>query len=137
MENINEEAILENAISWIKDNKKVALATVVETWGSSPFQVGTKMIISNEGNFIGSVSGGCIEAKVIEECIELFKNKISVGSRKGTLRFANYDWEWETITSKTTVDKFYRLDVSVSLLGDNVPSRSIVGFIFDDEIENE
>ena len=39
--------------------------------------------------------------------------------------------------SKTTVDKFYRLDVSVSLLGDNVPSRSIVGFIFDDEIENE
>ncbi len=77
MENINEEAILEDAISWIKDNKKVALATVVETWGSSPFQVGTKMIISNEGNFIGSVSGGCIEAKVIEECIELFKNKVS------------------------------------------------------------
>ncbi len=68
----------------------------------------------------------------------LFKNKVSVGSRKGTLRFANYDWEWETITSKTTVDKFYRLDVSVSLLGDNVPSRSIVGFVFDDgQIENE
>ena len=64
----------------------------------------------------------------------LFKNKVSVGSRKGTLRFANYDWEWETVTSKTTVDKFYRL-MFLLLLGDNVPSRSIVGFIFDDEIE--
>ncbi len=68
----------------------------------------------------------------------LFNNKVSVGSKKGALRFASYDWEWETITSKTTVDKFYRLDVSVSLLGDNVPSRSIVGFIFDgNEIEND
>ncbi len=77
MESINEETILKDAISWINDNKKVALATVIKTWGSSPFQVGTKMIISNEGDFIGSVSGGCIEAKVIEECIELLKNKTS------------------------------------------------------------
>tara|TARA_B100000925_G_C21646782_1_gene319714 strand:- start:104 stop:433 length:330 start_codon:yes stop_codon:yes gene_type:complete len=77
MVNVNEETILKDAISWIKNNKKVALATVIETWGSSPFQAGTKMIINNNGDFIGSVSGGCIEAKVIEECIELLKNKIS------------------------------------------------------------
>ena len=77
MVNVNDETILKDAISWIKNNKKVALATVIETWGSSPFQAGTKMIINNNGDFIGSVSGGCIEAKVIEECIELLKNKIS------------------------------------------------------------
>ena len=69
--------ILEEAISWIESNQKVALATVVQTWGSSPFQVGSKMIISEKGNFLGSVSGGCVEASVINECMELMKNKNS------------------------------------------------------------
>ena len=69
--------ILEEAISWIESNQKVALATVVQTWGSSPFQVGSKMIISEKGNFLGSVSGGCVETSVINECMELIKNNNS------------------------------------------------------------
>ena len=71
------DRILEEAISWIKSGEKVALATVVETWGSSPFQIGSKMIINEKGNFLGSVSGGCVETNVISECIELIKNKNS------------------------------------------------------------
>ena len=77
MEKSNELEILEEAISWLKINKKVVLATVISTWGSSPFRVGTKMIINEEGDFLGSVSGGCIEANVIEESVELLKNKYS------------------------------------------------------------
>ena len=71
------DTIIEKAISWIESGQKVALATVVETWGSSPFQVGTKMIIDEKGNFLGSVSGGCVENSVITECVKLIKNKNS------------------------------------------------------------
>ena len=72
-----KEMILEEAISWIESGQQVALATVVETWGSSPFQIGSKMVINEKGNFLGSVSGGCVETSVITECLELIKNKNS------------------------------------------------------------
>ena len=71
------DTILEEAISWIESDKQVVLATVVQTWGSSPFQIGSKMIIDEKGNFLGSVSGGCVETSVITECLELIKNKNS------------------------------------------------------------
>ena len=77
MEKLNELEVLEKAISWLKLNKKAVLATVISTWGSSPFRIGTNMIINEEGDFLGSVSGGCIEANVIEESIELLENEYS------------------------------------------------------------
>tara|TARA_B100001559_G_scaffold265429_1_gene231560 strand:+ start:246 stop:572 length:327 start_codon:yes stop_codon:yes gene_type:complete len=73
----SSETILETANSWIETDQKVALATVIETWGSSPCQIGSKMIINEKGKFLGSVSGGCVEANVINECLELMKNKNS------------------------------------------------------------
>ena len=69
--------ILEEAISWIESGQQVALATVIKTWGSSPFQGGSKMIINEKGNFLGSVSGGCVETNVITEGLELIKNRNS------------------------------------------------------------
>ena len=78
MKDLSEKIIFEKANDWIENNQKVALATVVQTWGSSPLEVGSRMIIKENGDFLGSVSGGCVEAKVIEECISLIKNnKIS------------------------------------------------------------
>ena len=71
------DTILEEAISWIESDKQVVLATVVQTWGSSPFQIGSKMIIDEKGNFLGSVSGGCVETSVITESVQLIKNKNS------------------------------------------------------------
>ena len=71
------ETILESANSWIESKQKVALATVIKTWGSSPCQIGSKMIINEKGEFLGSVSGGCVEANVINECLELMKNNVS------------------------------------------------------------
>ena len=73
----SSELILENANSWIESRQKVALATVIKTWGSSPCPIGSKMIVNDRGDFLGSVSGGCVEANVINECLELIKNKNS------------------------------------------------------------
>ena len=73
----SSETILKSANSWIESGYKVTMATVIETWGSSPCQVGSKMIVNDRGDFLGSVSGGCVEANVINECLELIKNKNS------------------------------------------------------------
>ena len=69
------ETILKSANSWIETKKKVVLATVIKTWGSSPCPIGSKMIVNEKGDFLGSVSGGCVEASIINECLELIKNK--------------------------------------------------------------
>jgi len=73
----SSETILENANSWIESHQKVVIATVIETWGSSPCQIGSKMIVNEKGDFLGSVSGGCVEANIINQCLELIKNKNS------------------------------------------------------------
>ena len=73
----SSETILKSANSWIESGYKVTIATVIETWGSSPCQVGSKMIVNEKGDFLGSVSGGCVEANVINECLELMKKNNS------------------------------------------------------------
>jgi xanthine/CO dehydrogenase XdhC/CoxF family maturation factor len=59
--------ILEQAAAWRHAGKGVALATVVKTWGSSPRPAGAKLAVADDGAFVGSVSGGCVEGVVIEE----------------------------------------------------------------------
>lgn len=61
------EDILGQAAQWRANGKEVALATVVSTWGSSPRPTGSQLAVDRDGNFIGSVSGGCIEGAVIKE----------------------------------------------------------------------
>ena len=69
-----DEDILKAAEEWRKDGREVALATVVETWGSAPRPVGSNLIIDNEGNFLGSVSGGCVEGAVVTEAMDVIEN---------------------------------------------------------------
>jgi xanthine/CO dehydrogenase XdhC/CoxF family maturation factor len=59
--------ILQQAADWRSAGKGVALATVVKTWGSSPRPAGAKLAVTDDGAFVGSVSGGCVEGVVIEE----------------------------------------------------------------------
>ena len=52
---------------WQAENVPLALATVVQTWGSAPRKVGGKMALTADGRIAGSVSGGCVEGAVVEE----------------------------------------------------------------------
>ena len=70
------DEILHKASIWRKENKSVALATVVKTWGSSPRPVGSQMAINEDLDILGSVSGGCIEGSVISEAQEIMKTGI-------------------------------------------------------------
>src|SRR5262245_66522211 len=58
--------VLGYAAEWRARGRGVALATVGSTWGAAPRPVGSQLVVSDAGEFFGSVSGGCIEGAVIE-----------------------------------------------------------------------
>lgn len=62
--------VLAIAEEWRRAGRAVALATVIETWGSAPRPTGSHLVIDADGNFEGSVSGGCVEGAVVAEAIE-------------------------------------------------------------------
>ena len=65
--------VLSTAKRWHEEGRALALATVVSTWGSSPRPTGSQLLIDGEGNFVGSVSGGCIEGAVIGEALAVIR----------------------------------------------------------------
>ena len=87
----NVDDILTPTSIWLKQKRRLALATVISTWGSSPRPVGGQMAIDQNGEIIGSVSGGCIEGAVISEGINSIKD--------GKSRIKDYgisnDMAWE------------------------------------------
>ncbi|MFN8375125.1 MAG: XdhC family protein [Anaerolineae bacterium] len=83
--------ILETVDKWLREDRRIALATVVETWGSSPRQAGAKMAIDQNMAMVGSVSGGCVETAVVQEALKALKD--------GKPRLLNYgvsdDTAWD------------------------------------------
>src|SRR4051812_49844745 len=63
--------ILKTAEAWRREGRGVAIATVVETWGSAPRPVGSHLVIDEDTSFLGSVSGGCGEGAVITEALDV------------------------------------------------------------------
>jgi xanthine dehydrogenase accessory factor len=63
--------VLKAAMAWMDRGHGVALAIVVDTWGSSPRPIGSQLVINDRGAFVGSVSGGCIEPLVVSEAIDI------------------------------------------------------------------
>ena len=62
----DREDILGTAAGWLAEGETVAIATVVETWGSSPRPPGSQLAVTESGRMAGSVSGGCIEGAVAD-----------------------------------------------------------------------
>src|SRR6266699_5468904 len=60
--------------AWSDAGEEIALATVVETWGSSPRPLGSRMAVTRSGKMAGSVSNGCIEGAVFEEAQKVLKS---------------------------------------------------------------
>jgi xanthine/CO dehydrogenase XdhC/CoxF family maturation factor len=69
-----DEDILKAAENWRREGRNVVLATVVETWGSAPRPVGSNLVIDETGNFLGSVSGGCVEGAVVTEAMDVIES---------------------------------------------------------------
>jgi len=70
----NYDNTIEIALTWLAAGKSVALATVIETWGSAPRPVGSQLVISGAAEIMGSVSGGCVEGAVVEEALEALES---------------------------------------------------------------
>jgi xanthine/CO dehydrogenase XdhC/CoxF family maturation factor len=72
--NSRDDDVLATAEDWRREGREVAIATVVETWGSAPRPVGSHLIIDDKQNFLGSVSGGCVEGEVIAAASEVIES---------------------------------------------------------------
>ena len=68
-----DEDALAVAGAWRRAGRGVALATVIQTWGSSPRPLGSQLAVADDGRLHGSVSGGCVEAAVITEAREVIR----------------------------------------------------------------
>jgi xanthine/CO dehydrogenase XdhC/CoxF family maturation factor len=72
----SENEVLAAAETWRREGRGVALATVVETWGSAPRPAGSHLVIDDRDNFLGSVSGGCVEGAVVGEAADVIKSGV-------------------------------------------------------------
>src|SRR4051794_39670154 len=66
MDNV-DIAVLRAAIEWQAAGHRVTLGTVVRTWGSAPRPIGAMLVIRDDGQIVGSVSGGCVEDDLVEK----------------------------------------------------------------------
>ncbi len=69
-----DDDLLQQAENWSRAGRAVAIATVVETWGSAPRPVGSHLVIDENGHFLGSVSGGCVEGEVVSEALDVISS---------------------------------------------------------------
>ena len=67
----NDSNIAITILDWHQQGRKIAIASVVETWGSAPQPIGSQLLIDEQGHFVGSVSGGCVEGAVVGEADEV------------------------------------------------------------------
>ncbi|MCB0193298.1 MAG: XdhC family protein [Anaerolineae bacterium] len=66
--------VLEHIENWQAEGRQIAVATVTQTWGSSPRGPGSKMVVNDKGEMFGSVSGGCVEGAVVQEALQVLSS---------------------------------------------------------------
>ncbi|MES9830566.1 MAG: XdhC family protein [Candidatus Thiodiazotropha sp.] len=102
---------------WLKEGRKIVLATVIETWGSSPRSVGSHLVIDEQANFVGSVSGGCIESAVVTEALELM-----YGGKPKLIEFGISDAEaWEAGLSCGGAIQIFLENASNAIYAEQLP----------------
>jgi xanthine/CO dehydrogenase XdhC/CoxF family maturation factor len=69
----DQDEVLQQLATWQDEGRKVAMATVVNTWGSSPRPIGSQLGVNDQGEMVGSVSGGCIEGAVVKEALDIMQ----------------------------------------------------------------
>jgi xanthine/CO dehydrogenase XdhC/CoxF family maturation factor len=72
----HDAGLLAQALAWRESGRRVALATVVSTWGSAPRPAGSLLVCNEAGQFAGSVSGGCVEVAVIEAAGDVMREGV-------------------------------------------------------------
>jgi xanthine dehydrogenase accessory factor len=65
------EDVIDDAIRWVEAGRGVALATVLATWGSAPRPAGSQLAVNDRMEFVGSVSGGCVEGATVREAVDV------------------------------------------------------------------
>lgn len=122
--------VLQSLEKWHNENEDIAVATVISTWGSSPRQVGSKLILTKSGKIEGSVSAGCVEGAVIEEGLGVLES--------GSPRLLEYgvsdERAWEVNLAcggqiQVFVEPFSAWDEALSTLEKSIESREPVGMI--------
>ena len=64
-----DKEVLSQILKWLENDEPCWLATVVQTWGSSPRPVGSVLACNGQGHIVGSLSGGCVEDDLLENCL--------------------------------------------------------------------
>ena len=67
--------LLDDIDRWRTEGKKVAVARVVDIQGSGPRETGAAMAVNEDGEVIGSVSGGCVEGAVVSEALAILNGE--------------------------------------------------------------
>lgn len=75
--------VLKSASAWVREGRRVVMATIIKTWGSAPRPIGALTAIREDGVVVGSVSGGCIE----DDMIELVKKGELAKDKPATTRY--------------------------------------------------
>ena len=70
--------------AWRADRRRFALVTVLATWASAPRPVGTRMAVAEDGEVLGNVTGGCVEAAVHEVALRVLATGVPEKHRFGT-----------------------------------------------------
>ena len=109
--------IFNKAKSFIEQNKRFAVSTVISTWGSSPRPIGSQMLVSEDNEIVGSVSGGCIEGSVIQTSLDIIN-----GSQPRVLNFGVSDEKaWEVgLTCGGKISVYVERDFNLSHLLDEI-----------------
>ena len=72
-----DDALLKCLTADPAENRKMALATIISRRGSAPREIGTKMIVTPDGKTVGTIGGGCMESRIIHQCLSLLREDTS------------------------------------------------------------